>query len=178
MRPFDRDVVAAEMDISAASVDQAARRTFCAPCALPLHAKRRPRVNRADAVHRIDNDPCYGIRRHDESLGVPKMTAWLALAAAGLMEIVWVLGLKYSDGFTRLGPNLVTAVAIPLSFIFLGLSLKSVPFGIAYVVWAGIGAAGAVVAGMVLFEEPVDAVRIFYLALIVTGTVGLKLASP
>jgi quaternary ammonium compound-resistance protein SugE len=106
------------------------------------------------------------------------MTGWLALAAAGLMEIVWTLGLKYSNGFTRLVPNLVTVVAVPLSFIFLGLSLKSVPFGVAYVIWAGIGAAGAVAAGMVLFEEPVDAVRIFYLALIVTGTVGLKLASP
>jgi quaternary ammonium compound-resistance protein SugE len=106
------------------------------------------------------------------------MTGWLALAVAGLMEIVWTLGLKYSDGFTRLGPNLVTVVAVPLSFIFLGLSLKSVPFGIAYVVWAGIGAAGAMAAGIVLFEEPVDAVRIFCLALIVAGSVGLKLASP
>jgi quaternary ammonium compound-resistance protein SugE len=106
------------------------------------------------------------------------MTGWLALAIAGLMEIVWTLGLKYSDGFTRLGPNLVAAVALPLSFIFLGLSLKSVPFAVAYVIWAGIGAAGAVAAGMVLFEEPVDAVRIFYLGLIVAGTVGLKLASP
>jgi len=104
------------------------------------------------------------------------MTGWLALAAAGLMEIVWTLGLKYSDGFTRLGPNLVAAVAIPLSFIFLGLSLKSVPFGIAYAIWAGIGAAGAVTAGMLLFEEPVDAVRIVCLVLIVAGMMGLKLA--
>jgi quaternary ammonium compound-resistance protein SugE len=104
------------------------------------------------------------------------MAAWLALAAAGAMEIAWTLGLKYSDGFTRLGPNLITAVAIPLSFIFLGFSLQSVPFGVAYAVWAGIGAAGAVVAGIVLFGEPADATRVVCLALIVLGVIGLKLA--
>ena len=106
------------------------------------------------------------------------MTAWLALAAAGLMEIAWTLGLKYSDGFTRPWPNLVTAVAIPLSFIFLGFSLQSVPFGVAYAIWCAIGAAGAVVAGIVLFGEPAGAARIICLSLIVAGVVGLKLASP
>ncbi len=94
------------------------------------------------------------------------------------MEIVWALGLKYSNGFTRLGPNLVTAAAIPLSFFFLGLSLKAVPFGMAYAIWAAIGAAGVVLSGMVLFDEPIDAVRVFCLVLIVAGTVGLKLTSP
>jgi len=106
------------------------------------------------------------------------MAAWLALAAAGLMEIVWTLGLKYSDGFTRLWPNVITAVAIPLSFVFLGLSLQSVPFGVAYAIWAGIGAAGALVTGIVLFGEPADSVRIICLSLIIAGMVGLKLAGP
>ena len=106
------------------------------------------------------------------------MTAWLALAAAGLMEIAWSIGLKSSDGFTRLWPNVVTVVAIPLSFIFLGLSLKSVPFGVAYAIWAGTGAAGAVVAGMVLFGEPADAVRIACVTMIVLGIAGLKLVTP
>jgi quaternary ammonium compound-resistance protein SugE len=106
------------------------------------------------------------------------MTAWVALTLAGLMEIVWALGLKYSNGFTRLVPNLVTAMAIPLSFFFLGLSLKAVPFGMAYAIWAAIGAAGVVLTGIVLFDEPVDAVRVFCLVLIVAGTVGLKLTSP
>ena len=106
------------------------------------------------------------------------MAPWLALAAAGLMEIAWTLALKYSDGFTRLWPNLVTLTAIPLSFIFLGMSLQSVPFGVAYALWAGIGAAGALIAGIVLFGEPADALRITCVALNVAGIIGLKLASP
>ena len=105
------------------------------------------------------------------------MTAWFALLLAGLLEIVWALGLKYSDGFTRLWPSVGTAVAIPLSFVFLGLSLKSVPFGTAYAVWTGIGAAGAVVIGMLLFGERVDVLRVICLVLIVTGVVGLRLAT-
>ena len=81
------------------------------------------------------------------------MTPWLALVLAGVMEIVWALGLKYSDAGTRLWPSIGTAVALGLSFVFLGLSLRSVPFGTAYAVWTGIGAAGAVIMGMLLFEE-------------------------
>ena|SRR5262249_11250927 len=106
------------------------------------------------------------------------MPPWLALLLAGLLEIAWALGLKYSDGFTRLWPSVSTAVAIPLSFLFLGLSLKSVPFGTAYAVWTGIGAAGAVVIGMLLFGERADPFRVACLVLIVAGIVGLKLATP
>jgi quaternary ammonium compound-resistance protein SugE len=106
------------------------------------------------------------------------MAGWLALAAAGLMEIVWTLGLKYSDGFTRLWPVVITVIAVPLSFVFLGMSLQSVPFGIAYAIWGGIGAAGALIAGIALFGEPADPARIVCLSLIVAGMVGLKLASP
>jgi quaternary ammonium compound-resistance protein SugE len=105
------------------------------------------------------------------------MTAWLALLFAGLMEIVWALAIKYSDGFSRVWPSLVTVVAIPLSFMFLSFSLKSVPFGTAYAVWVGIGAVGAALSGMVLFEEPAGMFRVACLLLIITGTIGLKLAS-
>jgi quaternary ammonium compound-resistance protein SugE len=106
------------------------------------------------------------------------MTPWVALLLAGLMEIVWALGLKYSDGFSRFWPTVGTALAVPLSFLFLAWSLKSVPFGTAYAIWTGIGAAGAVVIGMVLFEERADVVRVGCLLLIITGMIGLKLATP
>jgi quaternary ammonium compound-resistance protein SugE len=106
------------------------------------------------------------------------MTPWVALLLAGLMEIVWALGLKYSEGFSRFWPTIGTALAVPLSFLFLAWSLKSVPFGTAYAIWTGIGAAGAVVIGMVLFEERADVVRVGCLLLIITGMIGLKLATP
>jgi len=104
--------------------------------------------------------------------------AWFALLMAGLFEIVWALGLKYSDGFTRFWPSVITVLSIALSFVLLSLSLKSVPFGTAYAVWTGIGAAGAALAGIALFGEPSDLARIACLVLIVAGTVGLRLVSP
>ncbi len=105
------------------------------------------------------------------------MTAWLLLFLAGALEVVWTLGLKHSQGFTRLLPTLVTIVAIPLSFALLALSLRSVPFGTAYAVWVGIGAAGVSITGILMFGEPADATRIACLMLIVAGTIGLKLAA-
>jgi quaternary ammonium compound-resistance protein SugE len=105
------------------------------------------------------------------------MTPWVALLLAGLMEIVWALGLKYSEGFSRFWPSVGTALAVPLSFLFLAWSLKSVPFGTAYAVWTGIGAAGAVVIGMVLFEERADVMRVGCLILIIAGMIGLKLTT-
>jgi quaternary ammonium compound-resistance protein SugE len=106
------------------------------------------------------------------------MTAWLALVFAGLLEILWALGLKHSDGFTRLWPSLGTVIAIALSFALLSLSLRSVPFGTAYAVWTGIGAAGTAVIGIMAFGESAEAPRLVCLTLIVAGTIGLKLASP
>jgi quaternary ammonium compound-resistance protein SugE len=103
---------------------------------------------------------------------------WLSLLMAGALEIVWILALKYSDGFTRLVPSLVMVVSIGLSFALLGLSLRSVPFGTAYAVWTGIGAAGAVITGVMLFGEPADIGRIGCLIMIVTGTIGLRLVTP
>jgi quaternary ammonium compound-resistance protein SugE len=106
------------------------------------------------------------------------VNAWLALLAAGLLEVAWALGLKYSDGLTRFWPTALTLMAIALSFGLMALALRSLPFGTAYAVWTGIGAAGSIIVGMLMFSEPTDPVRIFCLTLIVAGMVGLKLNSP
>ncbi len=106
------------------------------------------------------------------------MSAWLALLGAGLLEVGWALGLKYSDGLTRFWPTAATVVAILLSFALMALALRSLPFGTAYAVWTGIGAVGSILVGMMLYSEPADPVRIICLTLIVVGIVGLKLNSP
>jgi len=106
------------------------------------------------------------------------MSAWAALLAAGLLEVGWALGLKYSDGLTRFWPTAATVVAIALSFGLMALALRSLPFGTAYAVWTGIGAVGSILVGMLLYSEPTDPFRIVCLALIVAGMVGLKLNSP
>jgi quaternary ammonium compound-resistance protein SugE len=106
------------------------------------------------------------------------VSAWLALLAAGLLEVAWALGLKYSDGLTRFWPTALTLMAIALSFGLMALALRSLPFGTAYAVWTGIGAAGSIIVGMLVFSESADPVRIFCLTLIVAGMVGLKLNSP
>jgi quaternary ammonium compound-resistance protein SugE len=103
---------------------------------------------------------------------------WFALMIAGALEIVWALALKYSQGFTLFWPSAITVLAVIFSFIFLGLALKSVPFGTAYAIWTGVGAAGAIVAGMALFGESADAIRIGCLILIIAGTIGLRLVTP
>jgi quaternary ammonium compound-resistance protein SugE len=105
------------------------------------------------------------------------LTAWFALLLAGLLEVAWALGLKYSDGLTRLWPSLGMVMAIALSFALLAVALKSIPFGTAYALWTGIGAAGTVIVGMAAFGEPTDVFRVACLSLIIAGMVGLKLAS-
>lgn len=106
------------------------------------------------------------------------MSGWLALVVAGLFEVAWALGLKYSDELTRFWPTAATLVAILSSFGLMSLALRSLPFGTAYAVWTGIGAVGAILVGMLLFREPADPMRILCLTLIVAGMVGLKLNSP
>ena len=101
--------------------------------------------------------------------------AWLVLVAAGLLEIVWAIGLKYAEGFTRFTPSLVTLVAAAGSFWLLALAIKVLPVGTAYAAWTGIGAVGTAVLGMVLFGEPATAARLACIAVIVAGIVGLKL---
>jgi quaternary ammonium compound-resistance protein SugE len=105
------------------------------------------------------------------------LTGWFALLLAGLLEVGWALGLKYSDGLTRFWPSLAMLVAIALSFALLAVALRSIPFGTAYALWTGIGAAGTVIVGMTAFGEPADLFRVSCLALIIAGMVGLKLAT-
>ena len=105
------------------------------------------------------------------------MTGWLAIFLAGLLEIAWALGLKYSDGLTRFWPSVAMVTSIAFSFALLSIALKSVPFGTAYALWTGIGAAGTMIIGMVAFGESTDAVRVTCLTLIIAGMVGLNFAS-
>lgn len=100
---------------------------------------------------------------------------WLVLFIAGLCEVGWAVGLKYTDGFTRLGPTLATAASLAASMALLAWAVKTLPLGTAYAVWTGIGAVGAVTLGIVLFKEPVTAPRLICLGLIVTGILGLRL---
>jgi quaternary ammonium compound-resistance protein SugE len=104
--------------------------------------------------------------------------AWFVLFFAGLLEIGWAVGLKYTAGFTRLLPSLLTAASMVASVGLLGLALRTLPLGTAYAVWTGIGTIGTAVAGMVLYGEPTDALRLASIALIVAGIVGLKLVTP
>ncbi|WP_438970689.1 quaternary ammonium compound efflux SMR transporter SugE [Methylophaga sp.] len=103
--------------------------------------------------------------------------AWLILLIAGLLEVVWAIGLKYSDGLTRFWPSLVTVVTLLLSFWLLGLAMRSLPMGTAYGVWVGIGAVGTVIFGIVFLSEPAGAARLFSVVLIISGIIGLKLSS-
>ena len=103
---------------------------------------------------------------------------WFLLVAAGLFEIGWAIGLKYTDGFTRLWPSLGTAFAMLVSLGLLGIAMKSLPVGTAYAVWVGVGAVGTAVLGIVLFGEPANTARLLSLALILAGIIGLKLATP
>lgn len=105
-------------------------------------------------------------------------TAWLLLTAAGLFEVGWAVGLKYTDGFTRLWPTVGTAAALALSMGLLGLALRALPLGTAYAVWTGIGTVGTAVLGIALFREPASAGRLLSIALILAGIIGLKLLSP
>jgi len=110
--------------------------------------------------------------------GREKSMAWIWLLAAGLCEIAWAIGLKYADGFTRWRPTVWTVVLMILSFFLLAKAMRTLPVGTAYAVWTGIGAAGTVVLGMILFDEPRDLARIVCLLLILTGIMGLKILSP
>ena len=103
--------------------------------------------------------------------------AWFLLFVAGLMEIGWAIGLKYTEGFTRLVPSVLTLAAMLISIILLGLALKTLPVGTAYAVWTGIGAVGTAILGMVLFGDPATAARLGAIGLIVAGIVGLKLVT-
>ncbi len=103
--------------------------------------------------------------------------AWFTLVIAGLFEVGWAIGLKYTHGFTRLGPTAFTVASMVVSLGLLGLALKSLPVGTAYAVWTGIGTIGTAILGMALLDEPANALRLACIGLIVAGIVGLKLVS-
>ena len=103
---------------------------------------------------------------------------WFLLFVAGLLEVGWAIGLKYTEGFTRLWPTIGTVAAMAISMGLLGIATKSLPVGTSYAVWVGVGAVGTAILGMVLFNEPASTGRILSLGLIVAGIVGLRLATP
>jgi quaternary ammonium compound-resistance protein SugE len=118
-------------------------------------------------------DDC--IRSHLDALVINVMP-WILLILAGLFEIAWAIGLKFTEGFTRLWPTVLTVVSLVVSFALLGLAAKSLPIGTAYAVWTGIGAAGAVLCGILFLGEPCTVMRMVCVALILCGVVGLKFA--
>src|SRR5262245_25369488 len=103
--------------------------------------------------------------------------SWLFLFVAGLFEVGWAIGLKYTEGFTRLVPSVLTVAAMTLSIVLLGLALRTLPVGTAYAVWTGIGAVGTAALGIYLFDEPAGALRLICIGLILSGIVGLKLVT-
>ncbi|MFE3824145.1 DMT family transporter [Streptomyces sp. NPDC059092] len=103
--------------------------------------------------------------------------AWVLLVVAGLVEVAWSIGMKYTEGFTRLWPSVFTGAGIVVSMVLLSQAARTLPIGTAYGVWVGIGAAGAAVLGMVVLGEPASAARIFFVVLLVVAVVGLKATS-
>jgi quaternary ammonium compound-resistance protein SugE len=105
------------------------------------------------------------------------MGSWGYLIIAGVLEVAWAIGLKYTEGWTRLVPSLITGALMIASFYFLSVAVKTLPIGTAYAVWTGIGTVGAAILGMILFDEPRDIVRVLCIMLIIAGIAGLKLTS-
>ncbi|MGP4082748.1 quaternary ammonium compound efflux SMR transporter SugE [Pseudalkalibacillus sp. R45] len=103
--------------------------------------------------------------------------AWIYLLIAGVFEVVWAIGLKYTEGFSRLAPSIITVIGMVISFYFLSIAIKALPIGTAYAVWTGIGALGTVLLGILLFNEPKDFMRILFLGMILVGIIGLKFTS-
>ena len=118
--------------------------------------------------------PLANDRSHQQYIGMN----WLILVIAGLLEIGWAIGLKYSNGFSRLWPSVGTLAAMVVSMALLSIAMKSLPAGTAYAVWVGIGALGTAILGIILLGEPANAARIVSLALILAGIIGLKWSSP
>ncbi len=103
--------------------------------------------------------------------------AWIILFLAGLLEIGWAIGLKYTDGFTKLVPTVLTATSMVASVVLLGIAVRTLPLGTAYAVWTGVGTVGTVILGIVLFAEPATAIRVGCISLIIAGIAGLKLTA-
>lgn len=104
-------------------------------------------------------------------------SSWILLIIAGLLEVCWAIGLKYTEGFSRLGPSAFTLITLAGSMLLLAKASQSLPLGTAYAVWVGIGALGAAIAGILLFKEPVTPVRLLFLGLLIISIIGLKFSS-
>lgn len=104
-------------------------------------------------------------------------TSWFLLLLAGLFEVAWTIGMKYSEGFTKLGPTVFTIISLALSMYLLARVVNEIPLGTAYGIWVGIGAVGAAVAGIVLFREEATPMRLFFLGLLLISLIGLKVSS-
>jgi quaternary ammonium compound-resistance protein SugE len=104
--------------------------------------------------------------------------AWVYLTIAGLFEVAWAIGLKYTDGFTRLIPSVLTVTAMIISFVFLAQAVRTIPIGTGYAIWTGIGAMGTAILGIMLFREPAGLARIACLLVVLVGIIGLKLTAP
>jgi quaternary ammonium compound-resistance protein SugE len=128
------------------------------------------------ALPHVDQGPL--ISPMTEPLRVTSNYAWPLLVIAGLLEIVWAIGLKYTDGFTRLWPSVGTVAAMAASMLLLGIALRTLPAGTGYAVWVGIGAVGTAILGIVLLGESASLPRLLSIALIVAGIIGLKLSTP
>jgi quaternary ammonium compound-resistance protein SugE len=133
--------------------------------------RQLPDADRLVLIHIADTRLRYAPAMSDAIAG------WVTLLLAGAFEIAWAYSLKHADGFTRFWPSVATVVAIGLSFAFMVIALRSIPFGTAYAVWCGIGVAGTATVGIIAFGEPTTSLRLVCLALIATGIVGLKLTS-
>ncbi|MEK3798453.1 quaternary ammonium compound efflux SMR transporter SugE [Peribacillus sp. FSL H8-0477] len=103
--------------------------------------------------------------------------AWIFLLIAGVFEVVWAISLKYTEGFTKLWPTVVTIIGMVISFYFLSAAIKTLPIGTAYAIWTGIGALGAVIMGIILFNEPRSVSRLVFVGFILVGIIGLKVTS-
>jgi quaternary ammonium compound-resistance protein SugE len=106
-----------------------------------------------------------------------KKMAWIYLFIAGLLEVTWAVGMKYAEGFTKLGPSIFTIVSMTAGIIFLAMAMKTLPLGTAYAVWTGIGTIGTVIFGIIFFNEPKEVIRVVCILLILIGIVGLKITS-
>jgi quaternary ammonium compound-resistance protein SugE len=107
-----------------------------------------------------------------------RLMAWFYLIVAGVFEVAWAIGLRYTQGFTRFWPSVLTSLAIVVSMALLALAVKTIPIGTAYAVWTGIGVVGTAILGVFLFDESVSASRVVFVTLIVTGIIGLKITTP
>lgn len=142
------------------------------PAALPGIISARPRAGRGG------DDPAVASRHGDDPATPEESMNWIVLFVAGLFEIGWAIGLKYTDGFTRPLPTAATLASMAISVYLLGLAMKALPVGTAYAVWVGVGAVGTAILGIYLFGESASPGRLASLGLIIAGIIGLKLATP